>query len=137
MLINPLELTFSRLMLVMPAPFPVNVPEMFTPLAPLVMTPGGRPVNGMAPLIWLPETVPLTLLAGVAKMAEGGGGNGRRGARVVNPPPFFCTVISSQRGSPLNTFAKFKGNVNRPLLTETLAIPRLPRSAPLVAASYR
>src|ERR1035438_8617327 len=69
---------------------------------------------------------PAAGLAAGAKRADGAGVTDWRGLSVVKPPPFFCTLISSQRGLPSKTLPKSNGKVNRPWLTVTLTIPRLP-----------
>ena len=54
---------------VMPVPLPVNVPEKFTPLAPLVTTPAGSCASGMTPASWPTATVPETAAA-VSALAD-------------------------------------------------------------------
>ena len=96
----PWPLTVRKSTPVMPAPLPLNVPEIFTPLAPLVTTVAGSCPSGIVPVSCATGTLPESA---AAVMAYGVGVTGWRGVSTPNaPPPLVPTPSSSQRAAPGN-----------------------------------
>ena len=81
---------------------PNKLPDRVTPVALFVITAAGNCASGTTPLTWLTGSVPDKPPAVPARMAYGVGRTCWRGASVVKLPPFFCTLISNQRGVPSN-----------------------------------
>src|SRR5262245_23930655 len=103
--IEPMEESEPRPTFVTPAPLPLNVPEMFTPLAPFVTTLGGSCAAVSVPVMFAAATeLALPAVAAfAARTAYGVAVSGCLGLRVANaPPPFVRTPISSQRSAPGN-----------------------------------